>query len=145
MILTIEQKTALIAEAIGWTWQTWGKKSIHVFAPKGEKPNWSGEDKKTNSMTWPIGDNQSAEEAARAFLVRVSPPYFTSADAALTLCDALAKEGFTWVSASQDDGVFFSFFRKKNGVLNGERYEATAPTLAAAICEAYGKAKGLWT
>lgn len=70
---------------------------------------------------------------------RLPPPdYLTSLDAAITLCDALAKEGWNWKLESMRDGkVRCHFF--KNSLLN----ESIADTPAKAIVENFLKTKGI--
>lgn len=65
------------------------------------------------------------------------PNYPEDLNAAEKLCDRLADEGWTWAAMNFEKGVKFTAFRKLNGIMNGEHYEATAPTLARAICLAF--------
>lgn len=75
-----EQQKLAIAESHGWHWHTWGKDGIRVFAPQGSKPNWSGEDKATNSMVWPC-EKRPAEAVATDFILRTAPDYLNDLNA----------------------------------------------------------------
>jgi len=58
------------------------------------------------------------------------------------LVHALRKEGWSWIAFTQgDDRYEIQFFRRKNGVLNGEVHEVT-DTFSRAIALAFLKVKG---
>ncbi len=68
------------------------------------------------------------------------PSYFASCDAALTLCDSLAKMGM-YIEAN---GIGSKNVQVVINIGGGSPYiHATAPALAEAICEAYLKVKNI--
>ena len=84
------------------------------------------------------------EAQAAKYYIGSIPSYPTDANAALTLCDFLEEKGCKWIAMNVETGVQFIFLRKKNGILNGEEFEATASTLPLAICEAFLRWRGKW-
>lgn len=129
MNLTNEEKNVLIAVERGW------RLSKPVY---GHDMNWRrraylGACTETD-QSW-AGEPCDVSEDWRAI-----PDYFTDASAALTLCDAMKGEGWHLAIDRMTDALWKVAFAKT--VSNG--FVASAPTLPAAICEAFGKVKELW-
>ncbi len=73
--MTPESQRIAIAKACGeWSWWLWGRDQFVITAPRNINLSWSGEDKATNSMRWPL-NGQSLDEAARDLMLQIIPDY----------------------------------------------------------------------
>jgi hypothetical protein len=88
--MTPEEINLALAKFMGWRWNTWGKKEVRVFAPKGEPARWSGQDE-DNSITFPI-QGKSPEEAAEWVIENAAPDYAKSLDALARVEAKLTEE-----------------------------------------------------
>jgi len=145
MSLTTEQKNVRIAESMG-------PKLFVIHKPIHDpfglyRPNARGY---TNNLAdaWKVTEEEGkkyvsgrpADTDRVVLLPAPHPAYFTDLNAAVTLCDAMAKEGLVRL-AKYAGGYWGVEINLENPPRN---YKASAPTLPAAICEAYAAAKGLW-
>lgn len=111
------------------------------------------------SLSWKAnGRWVDCPDGSTALLTEVRfPEWFEDANAAETLCDALSKEGWHCDLNNGLDRTWECEFSRPPtvetnpddiGTRGDERLEihyGAATTLAAAIAEAYGKCRGLWT
>lgn len=143
--LTVEQKRALIAEEYGWTRMVIGLNS----GASGKTLFFCG-----SSLQGTPPRDREKEEDDQAF--EPVPDYFFDANAALALCDAMAKEGWNCHLGNGLDKTWECEFQRPPtaetqpddiGSRADERLEiiyGSGDTLPIAICEAFAKAKGLW-
>lgn len=119
--MTLEQKRIAIAESQGW------KRDSHDarLYNKDGKTYYS-----ENPGRW-LGTSYAP-----------LPNYFTDPAAAVSLCEAMAKEGWD-VTPSCFEHTRLDWICEVRKI--GQSHSETAPTFSAAVAECYGKAKGLWT
>lgn len=125
-----EEINIAIAEACGWDWTVWGKKEVRVYAPKGFRANWSGEDKSTNSMCWPLAKGETHERAAAALIQRACPDYCNDLDALHEAEKTLTPEQRNRYIKRLFDVVY----RDQGAVGTAHIWHATAPQRAEALC-----------
>lgn len=107
MAMTNEELRVACAEAMGWKW----------VEPNGIDPYWRFEaDRKKDRHRDDL------------------PNFPTDANAALTLCDALADQGWDWTVTYREQQLTVWFGMK---YAPHKTVTATGPTLPIAICRAY--------
>lgn len=90
------------------------------------------------AIAWDLGLRWARSESEDKSLLRVLKKYPTDLNAAIKLCDALAKE--RWLCTMTIYGPSACRFEKGKIA-----HEATSLLLATAICIAYCKVKGIWS
>lgn len=134
--MNAEQMRIACAEEMGWTYckrEVWPKRRPKEFEFVLQSPEQEG--KALPEFTV----RTASYEQDRILGMDRLPNYLTDADAALTLCDHLAKEGFTPHLTMLPDKSWECIFDKLD-----EAKVHAAPTMPEAICGAFLRVKGKW-